>query len=55
MEDNGDDAGSKLSRKGNVGAGVRAKRDIHDITGLENQGQMVDFSPAKKGRDVPFQ
>ena len=30
MEDNGDNAGSKLSRKGNVGTGVRAKWDIHD-------------------------
>ena len=29
-EDNGDDAGSKLSRKGNVGAGVGAKWGVHD-------------------------
>ena len=33
-EDNGDDAGSKLSRKGNVGAGVGAKRGVHDNTPL---------------------
>ena len=33
-EDNGDDTGSKLSRKGNVGAGVGAKRGVHDNTPL---------------------
>ena len=30
MEDNGDDAGSKLSRKGNGSAEVGAKRAVHD-------------------------
>ena len=34
MEDNGDDTGSKPSRKGNVGARVGAKWGIHDTTGL---------------------
>ena len=29
-EDNGDDAGSKLSRKGNGSAEVGAKRAVHD-------------------------
>ena len=35
MEDNGDDAGSKLSRKGNGSAEVGAKRAVHDTMGLE--------------------
>ena len=30
MEDNGDDAGSKLSRKGSGSAGVGAKQAVHD-------------------------
>ena len=34
MEDNGDDAGSKPSRKGNVGAGVGAKQGVHDSGGV---------------------
>ena len=34
MEDNGDDVGSKLSRKGNADAGVGAKRGVHDNTPL---------------------
>ena len=33
-EDNGDDAGSKLSRKGNGSAEVGAKRAVHDNTPL---------------------
>ena len=34
MEDNGDDTGSKLSRKGKGGTGVSIKRDVHDNTPL---------------------
>ena len=47
MEDNGDDAGSKLSRKGNVGAGVGTKWGVHDtIVSDDVHSMTLMFSPA---------
>ena len=45
MEDNGDDTGSKLSRKGNGSAEVGTKQAVHDTYGSSIFTDLRPFLP----------